>query len=738
MQNQSTIPAAKILQEDQNTAIIGLYGVVYGGKDLYGDHFHSETDFKLDRVKGAPVLIDHTFETYVEHGGNLYKMEGITDEVGEIIDVSPDNLGLYMQLQFEKSNEYWPIVEGMLNTGKMGASTGSDHRARIKDGRINLWPINEVSLTMTPAEPRTVDHVSRLRQYESMLRDHGYTEEFIVSQLEQAKNATEFNSEALQNHIWTSNDVVTIGTGAYTFEIPETITNVPTGDYTLSITTDNSGQLHLYNDSGTTVATFDPSKTDGLTITPKFVDNQVERLVKSKKLKLIETESEAAEDQQEGEMPVDQIESDESSNETAIEIVEKDLERVSELIDGLSDEGDTPDLEIEMSEEITVEVEDVQIEGINELQKTLKSVGESLSTINARLTAIENEPADEIVVKTKTVNRVQSLGDTATKAFASWVRTGDGGTVDAAQGLSYTGPRINVKASNDTLGNLTTAADGGNAVPTGHFNGIIARRDETMLSRTLGVRQIPGQGLTVNVPIDNEDDGEFIATSEQNDAYSNNFDRDMPAIGQKAFTLAKYTKKVALTDELLIDEDSRLMAFIEDFVGRGMAKTHNNLLITEVNTNGATLKTLAATNAIADGEVEDVEADDNLAAYLDNSGSVAWVMRNSTLGAIRKISGNDRVYSVESGGGAGVRQARQLIGYPVYHSQKIGALASGASTNVANFGNWNFVGMREAPSFQIIRDEISVDGVVLLKYYFRTVYGVLQSEAIGKVVTAAS
>lgn len=331
-----------------------------------------------------------------------------------------------------------------------------------------------------------------------------------------------------------------------------------------------------------------------------------------------------------------------------------------------------------------------------------------------------------------TLNLKTKPGDSEAKALAYWIRHGDMGAVKSMQpddngegwGVN-SGSVISVKASNDTDMNIGTAADGGNAVPTGHFNGIIARRDESRLSAQLGVRNIPGVGTTVNVPLDAEDDGEFISTAEA--AAS---DRDAPALGTKALTLAKYTKRVELSDELMQDEESRLMEFLNDFIGRGMAKTHNDLLITEVETNGTNFKTFASATAIADGELEDIEGDDDLGAYLDDA-SVAWVMRNSTLAAIRKISGSDRVYGDEHVGGPNVASGRSLIGYPVYRSNKAETIATGNKSVL--FGNWFFVGMREAPEFRILRDPYSAanTGQLRLHYYFRTVYGVLQAEAIG-------
>ncbi|MEM9773331.1 MAG: phage major capsid protein [Chloroflexota bacterium] len=658
---------AKMLFEDDDTAIIGLYGVVFGGEDLEGESFSKSTDFKLNRAVGAPVHIDHTAESYIKFNDQTYVLKGIKDEIGEIVEVSPDEIGLYMQLQFEKSNEYWGLVEAMLNTGRMGASTGSDHRAqKSANGLIEIWPINEVSLTLTPAEPRTTENVTR------------------------------FKSEGAPIHLNAEWQKELEGVAKSAEKLAEDLASFQNGSIEEFW---ESMQLHTQNTG-----------------------------IKSNQLTDSEQSAEASPEAHGAGEQSDTSETDDTED-GQLEAIE-DTEPV-----------DAPEVS-EMTTETVVFDQEAAFKALLAGQAEMKSVIDSQAE---RIDALENTPsspmpaADPAIENAKSVayNKTQR-GDTEAGAFKAWFKTGDGGTINAAQGQRLRGNSVNIKASNDTIGNLTTAVDGGNAVPVGHFNQIIARRDESMLSRTLGIRSIPGKGLTVNVPLDTEDDGEFVATAEQNDGYTNNFDRDMPAIGQKALTLAKYSKKIALTDELLMDEDSRLLAFIEDYIGRGMSKTHNSLLASEVIANGTTLATLAATNAIADGEIEDVEADDDLAPYLDNSNSVAWVMRNSTLGAIRKISGNDRVYSVESGGGPGVRNGRSLIGYPVYHSQKVAALSAGAGSNVALFGNFNFVGYREAPSMQLIRDEISVDGVVLLKYYFRTVYGVLQPEAVGKVVTAAS
>lgn len=279
----------------------------------------------------------------------------------------------------------------------------------------------------------------------------------------------------------------------------------------------------------------------------------------------------------------------------------------------------------------------------------------------------------------------------------------------------------------DSIMNITTGADGGSAVPTGFAGTIALRRNEIRLSERLGIRPIPGKGTTVNYPFENADPSVFAATAEQDDAYAQTFERDVaPVLGNKAFTLAKKTKKLALTEELLDDEDANLLAHVADSVGRGLGITHNSLLLTEVAANGTTLKTFASASAIAAGEPEDVVFNDTLGYYLEDEDSIAWVLRPTTFGTIASITGNSRLYAENPGGSRG---PREVLGYPAYYSNQAAAIA--ASAKSAYFGNWFFVGMREDPSLRFLRDPYTTDGIIYLKYSFRAVYGVLIAGAIG-------
>jgi HK97 family phage major capsid protein len=279
------------------------------------------------------------------------------------------------------------------------------------------------------------------------------------------------------------------------------------------------------------------------------------------------------------------------------------------------------------------------------------------------------------------------------------------------------------RASNATDMNITTQADGGYLDPTGLYNAVITKRTEASLPIKLGVAQIPGKGTTVNVPYDNESDGEFISTGE-----TSGFDQDAPAIGQAAMTLVKYSKYITLSVELLEDEDSALMAFLVDWIARAQAKTYNQLLLAEVASAGTSYKTTASATAIVAGELEAVVYNDTIGGYLDDAGSLAFVTKPSTYGAIKSILGDPRLYGDIASAG------RQIMGYPEYFSVKAGAMTAGLKP--VYFGNWHFVGQREAPGFTMLRDPYSAasTGQVKLWMYFRTVFKVLQPAAVGYLI----
>lgn len=324
-------------------------------------------------------------------------------------------------------------------------------------------------------------------------------------------------------------------------------------------------------------------------------------------------------------------------------------------------------------------------------------------------------------------------GDNFGAAFQHWARTGekaplqDGGWGDFRE-IEGVGEGVTIRAaSNATDMNIGTAADGGNVVPTGFYNQIVARRDESDLASKLPLLNIPtsGGGNAFDIPVDNEADGEFVATTEAQD-----FDLDAPALDKKTATLVLYSKYTDVSYQLLRSTPTDLMGFLANFVGRGWAKTRNSLLLTEVAANGTALKTFAAAAAIAAGEPEDIVANDDLANYLDEDAAVAWVMRSATHWDIKSLTGNSRLYEVQ----AAMSGGRELLGYPVFYSQKAAAVA--ASAKPVYFGNWRYVAKADGNALTFLRDPytVAIKGQVRLLWHFEIDFVVVQAEAIGYAV----
>lgn len=373
------------------------------------------------------------------------------------------------------------------------------------------------------------------------------------------------------------------------------------------------------------------------------------------------------------------------------------LDKAQAIIDGaLGEERALTDEETSQVDGFKAEAEKIQ------KQETLAEQVDGMRAAAAKPVEERKAPA----------HYVRPTPDTQEGIFCRYIRSqGDPGALRE------------LRASNDTTMNITTAADGGDLVPTGHYQGIIERLRPQALYNILGVRMIPGVGTTVNVPIDNEaDSGAFVSTSE-----SSAFDRDAPAVSKIAMTLVKYTKKIDLTYELIQDEDSRLMEFLNVYVAQGMAATMNSLMVAEALADGTAGLTLDSASAIGGAEVPEL-------LYKLSSeyarGNVAWLMRRATEGYLRGLLSTSNFLFAPTPTASGNGQVvSNLWGVPQYTDENMGQLA--ASGKSLLIGNWSYMGMRLDPAITFLLDPYSRAsyGETILHYYFRCDFEVLQAAA---------
>jgi HK97 family phage major capsid protein len=104
-----------------------------------------------------------------------------------------------------------------------------------------------------------------------------------------------------------------------------------------------------------------------------------------------------------------------------------------------------------------------------------------------------------------------------------------------------------------------------------------------------------------------------------------------------------------------------------------------------------------------------------------------WVMRRSTEGQYRGLTGNNWQFTPTPPGGT---TDSSLWSFPINHSQFTPAIA--ASAKIMVLGNFSFVGKRDVNQVTFLRDPYSSanTGQVNLFYYMSFVYEVLQAGAV--------
>ena len=371
-----------------------------------------------------------------------------------------------------------------------------------------------------------------------------------------------------------------------------------------------------------------------------------------------------------------------------------------------------------------------------------ESANRELNSIEQRKFSQFEKKADDLMQE---INRLEGrtqyfqkpsiLGDEQSRALCSYIRSKNTDALRDTDQYHLTDgfeaeiklPSVSEQRATANVMAVVDATGGGPSVPNGFSRQIAARKNEILLPAKLGCLPVPGQGTTVNFPYENGDPAVFASTSEQVDAYTNTYEEDRPVLANKAFTLVKYSKKVPLSEELIEDEDANLMEFIADHIGRAVAKTQNQLLLTEVAANGSVLKTFASATVIAVDELETIAFGNTIAPYLDDERSCSWVMQRAVHGEIVLLDdASTRRYASNT---MGQEKGPNLLGFPISYSVSAGATVASAAS--VYFGNWRYVGWREGPSLRLLRDPYTTDGIVYLKFMFRCVFGVLVAGAIG-------
>jgi HK97 family phage major capsid protein len=198
--------------------------LVYGGRDLVGDTFTKETDLGETRpFIGMPVYFDHS-------GGRL------ESQIGEVKAWIPTDEGIDVEIEIYKSRKYARDVMKLVKSGHLGMSTGAVSHLVVRNaGELKRWVIGELSLTATPAEPRTIADVKAVG-VQALLSDDETVGNILRMSENQNQNKQEYNrmsinKDELKAALQEIAGEPVVGGGIVTGQAPAHLKNVG-GDHT--------------------------------------------------------------------------------------------------------------------------------------------------------------------------------------------------------------------------------------------------------------------------------------------------------------------------------------------------------------------------------------------------------------------------------------------------------------------------------------------------------------------------
>ena len=140
---------------------VGGYSVRFtdsSHRDLSGDYFTKDTYLGAHQGDGVDVLFHHGMPLYTSRRMTEEQktaFEGFRNHIFSPAKTKKDDVGLFTEVVLDMADDYEKAVYKLVKAGKLGWSSGSTWHMvkRTDDGEITRWPIIEISMTPTPAEP---------------------------------------------------------------------------------------------------------------------------------------------------------------------------------------------------------------------------------------------------------------------------------------------------------------------------------------------------------------------------------------------------------------------------------------------------------------------------------------------------------------------------------------------------------------------------------------------------------
>ena len=146
---------AKLTIDDN---IIKGYAVVFDSVDLQNEYFTKNTFLGVEENSKTILMYNHGLDETLKRVPIGITTKYAIDDYGlsfeaEIKSINPN---LWKDLQIEDNQKYLDAIKDLVKSGKLGVSSGAVGHSVIKsNNEIKQWLIGELSLTPTPAEPKT-------------------------------------------------------------------------------------------------------------------------------------------------------------------------------------------------------------------------------------------------------------------------------------------------------------------------------------------------------------------------------------------------------------------------------------------------------------------------------------------------------------------------------------------------------------------------------------------------------
>lgn len=289
-------------------------------------------------------------------------------------------------------------------------------------------------------------------------------------------------------------------------------------------------------------------------------------------------------------------------------------------------------------------------------------------------------------------------------AFKHWLKTGD--MIAARRELEEdSGVDANGQPYKTALGE-TTGANGGFLVPTPYHTEIIAKRDEVAIPMRMGVKPLTTALASLAVPVENAKQSNFAIVAE-----AGTVDESEPTLSQVTITVYNWRRLIKVSNELLQDATSNLDSYLSNSIGRALGLTINAYVLTGTGTGqpqggvvGGTLGTTAASATVLTAAEVIGHVYKMPAGYRDN---MAWAMATATEGHVRGLTSNYLAFNPTPVGkgnprGGNVAVGSDLLGYPVFNSASMAALATTNKTVL--LANWEYYGFAERQQLVVERN----------------------------------